>query len=119
MDFRILGALEVADGNGRLLEVPQGRPRALLADLIVNPNRALPTHRIIQDLWMDEAPSNASNAVHVYVSNLRKSLASDHNGTVPLETVAGGYRLNVGPGELDYGRFEAGALEGVALYDRG
>jgi DNA-binding SARP family transcriptional activator len=54
-------------------------------------------------LWGDEAPSSAAKALQVNVSRLRGTLGAAGDR---VETVGGGYRLRVEPGELDAETFE-------------
>ena len=52
-------------------------------------------------LWGERLPPSASDSLDTYVYRLRKQLGSDR-----LLRERGGYRLLVGPGELDVDRFE-------------
>ena len=47
MDFRLLGPLEVVDDDGAALPLGGPRPRALLAQLLLNPNEVVSTDRLI------------------------------------------------------------------------
>jgi DNA-binding SARP family transcriptional activator len=105
MEFRVLGPLEVAE-DGRLLAL-SGRPRALLAVLLVHANEVVSSDRLVDALWGDEPPPTAQNALQVHVSQLRKLL-----GAGRIETRSPGYRLAVGPDELDSARFERLLAEG-------
>jgi DNA-binding SARP family transcriptional activator len=100
VDFRLLGSLEVA-ADGRTVELGRGRPRALLAILLLRANQVVPAERLIDDLWAGEAPPTAPKMVQMYVVELRKALADD-----ALATVSPGYALRVRPDELDLDRFE-------------
>lgn len=100
MDFRLLGSLEVA-ADGRTVELGRGRPRALLAILLLRANQVVPAERLIDDLWAGDAPPTAPKMVQMYVAELRKALADD-----ALATVSPGYALRVRPDELDLDRFE-------------
>ena len=73
MDFRILGPLEVWDGDS---EVSLGGPklRALLAVLLLRPNEVVPSDRLIDELWGADPPDRAGAALRVNVSRLRKAL---------------------------------------------
>src|SRR5438445_12065908 len=100
MDFRILGPLEVvADGQ----EVPLGgaKQRALLALLLLHPNRVVSRDRLIDELWETDPPETARTALQVHVSHLRKALGRDR-----IVTEAPGYLVRVEPDELDLERFE-------------
>ena len=108
MEFRILGPLEVWEGDRRL---PLGgaKHRALLAILILNANRVVATDRLIELLWGDEPPETVNNTLQVSVSQLRKVLEPDHVRGTPHRVLVSqepGYLLRVLPAELDLGRFE-------------
>src|SRR5215211_3746126 len=112
MEFRILGPLEVWDGEG---EVSLGgpKPRALLAGLLLHPNEAVPADRLIDELWGEEPPEDAAAALRVNVSRLRKALAQD-----VLTTRSPGYVIRVEPDELDLHRFERLVDDGRSLLAR-
>jgi DNA-binding SARP family transcriptional activator len=101
VEFRLLGPLEVA-ADDRIVGLGGGRPRALLAILLLRANQVVPTERLIDDLWAGEAPATARNMVQMYVAELRKSLVHD-----VLATASPGYVLRVGPDQLDLDRFES------------
>ena len=107
MEFRILGPLEARDGD-RVLNLGGPKPRALLAALLVHANEPVPAERLAMALWGEDAAADAVKTLHVHVSRLRKALG----GGDSLETAGGGYRLRVGPGELDAGRFEQLVADG-------
>jgi DNA-binding SARP family transcriptional activator len=99
-EFRLLGPLEaVVDGTP--VQLAAAKPRALLALLLLNRNRVLSTERLIDELWGDDPPAQATKTLQVYVSQLRKGLGGGR-----LLTRAPGYLLRVEPGELDLERFE-------------
>jgi DNA-binding SARP family transcriptional activator len=100
MEYRILGPLEVRDGD-RSLPLAGAKQRALLALLLVNANHVLSRDRLIDSLWGEDPPETAVTSVQVYVSRLRKLLPP---GT--LVTRPPGYLLEVEPDELDLQRFE-------------
>ena len=100
-DFRILGPVEVGDGD-REVRLGGGKQRALLALLLVNANRTLAIDRIVDDLWGDDVPESAQKMVQIYVSKLRKALPPE-----TLHTRPPGYALAIEPDRLDLHRFEA------------
>ena len=106
MEFRILGNLHVLDGD-REIAVSGGKLRALLANLLVHANRAVSEDALIEVLWGDGATSRSADNLHVLVSRLRKTIASDR-----VVRVGGGYLIRVNGGELDLTRFEALRAEG-------
>jgi DNA-binding SARP family transcriptional activator len=101
LEFRILGPLEVVD-RGRTLALGGPRQRALLALLLMRANRVVSRDELIDDLWEDEAPEGARNALQYHVSRLRKALAPND----VLVTREPGYMIRVAPGELDLLEFE-------------
>ena len=100
MKFRILGPLEVFDGN-RALEVGGAKQRSLLAVLLLNANQVVSSHRLIDAIWGEEPPETAGKAIQNYVSQLRRVLGKER-----LETKAPGYLLRVDRDELDAYVFE-------------
>src|SRR5829696_5757600 len=99
MRFGILGPLEVRDGD---VPVRLGgrRQRALLARLLIDPNRMVAVDRLVDDLWGDSVPESAVKMVHIYVSQLRKLLPHGM-----LVTRAPGYAVELEPEALDVVRF--------------
>jgi DNA-binding SARP family transcriptional activator len=106
VEFFVLGPLEVVV-DGRPVSLPAAKPRALLALLLLNRNRVVPTGVLIAELWSDEPPETATKALQVYVSQLRKAIGADRLLTKPP-----GYSLRVDEGELDLDRFERLVGEG-------
>ena len=100
MQFAILGPLEATDG-GRPLVLTRAKQRALLTALLLRPNEAVSTDRLLEALWGERPPPTALTALQGHVSHLRKVLPPDR-----LRTGARGYLLHVEPGELDLERFE-------------
>jgi DNA-binding SARP family transcriptional activator len=114
LEFAVLGPLEVRD-DGDLVDVGPRMPRALLASLLIEANRVVSQDRLIDQLWGDDSPAQATAALQVYVSNLRRALERDREaGKRPrmLLTRAPGYVLQVPAEALDATRFEALVAEG-------
>jgi ABC-type transport system substrate-binding protein/DNA-binding SARP family transcriptional activator/DNA-binding beta-propeller fold protein YncE len=103
VEFRILGPLQVLDGER---ELPLGSPKAqaLLAALLLHPGAVVSRDRLIEELWGESPPPTAGKALNVHISQLRKTLA--RNGDQPVATRAPGYVLEVAPERLDAARFE-------------
>ncbi len=83
------------------LPLPGGRPRALLALLLLHRNEIVSVDRLIDALWPDAPPTSARKAVQVYVVQLRRIL-----GEGPLLTRGPGYSVRMAPDQLDLERFE-------------
>ena len=75
MEFRILGALEVANNAGNV-PIAGGKQRALLALLIVHAGELLPAERIVDELWGDDAPAEAMNSLQSLISKLRRAFGA-------------------------------------------
>jgi len=97
--FRVLGPLEVIDGD-RAVGIG-GQQRSMLAMLLLHANQVVSVDRLIEALWGAAPPATAAKTVQVYVSRLRKDL-----GDQRLSTRAPGYLLHLDRSELDLARFE-------------
>ena len=103
MEFRILGPLEVLEGD-LPVPLPGPRQRSLLALLLLHANEVVSSDRLVDELWTHEDPESGSAALQASVSRLRKALGG---GSELLATVPPGYVVRVGPDQLDLHRFEA------------
>lgn len=100
LTFGLLGPVQVrADDR----PVPAGPPRqrAVLAALLLHANRVTPVDDIVDLIWGDDPPRTARKNVQLYVWRLRQ-LIGDRLASDPP-----GYRIEVGPDELDLFRFDA------------
>jgi DNA-binding SARP family transcriptional activator len=100
VEFRILGSLQVLDGDTPV-EVTGAKQRAVLALLIVRANEVVGSERLIDELWGEQAPRNAAAALYSHVSRLRKAL-----GPEVLARREWGYVLRTPPESIDLHRFE-------------
>ena len=105
--FRVLGHLEVGNGEPRALG---GRKqRALLVYLLLHAGKPVSTDTLVDALWSEQPPSTASAVVYTYMRKLRLAL----EGTpASITTETSGYRLAVSDDELDLRRFELLARRG-------
>ena len=108
-----MGPLELWD-EGAEVSLAGPKPRALLALLLLHPNEVVPADRLIEELWVEDSPQRAADALRVNVSRLRKALPQD-----VLTTRSPGYLIRVEPDELDLHRFERLVDEGRSLLARG
>jgi DNA-binding SARP family transcriptional activator len=100
LEFRILGPLEVWDGE-KAVQLGGQRQRALLAVLAMHVGEVVPSERLITYLWGETPPRTAATALQNAVSQLRKALGSD-----VVETRAPGYVLAAEKDAVDARRFE-------------
>lgn len=99
MEFRILGPLELVDGQDPVsLDAP--KQRTLLGVLLLHPNEVVSTERLIDELWGDRPPATAGKIVQTYVSQLRRVL-----GPTVIETRQPGYLLRIEEDTLDAATF--------------
>ena len=114
MEFRILGPLEAWQA-GRLISLGGPKQRALLAVLLINANRVVPTERLIALIWGEDAPETAGATLQVTISNLRKILEPQHARGLLYEVLVSqpaGYMLRLASDQLDSARFEMLAAGG-------
>ena len=106
MEFRILGPLEVVDGD-HALELGATKQQTLLAVLLLHPGELVSPTRLMHELWGEEPPPSAGKAIQGYVSGLRRIL-----GAETIVTRTRGYVLS--PGRLDADAFQRLAAEAQA-----
>jgi len=99
VEFRVLGPLEVVDGD-EPLSLGGGLPRRLLALLLLNRNQFVSSERLIDVLWEGRPPDTASKALQGLVSQLRKAIGQETVLTRPS-----GYVLRIDHGQYDADRF--------------
>jgi DNA-binding SARP family transcriptional activator/Tfp pilus assembly protein PilF len=110
MEFRVLGPLEVRSG-GLVLALGGLRQRRVLAALLLHPNRVVSLSQLAAAAWDDDPPATLDRQVRNRVGALRRVLTP---GGALIDTEGGGYRLRVGPGELDSMAFADLAQRGRA-----
>ena len=98
MQFRILGPLEVRDGE-RVLALGGERRRAVLALLLLQANRVVSVEQLVDGVWGDAPPPSALASLQNHLGRLRRELGDR------LVTRPPGYLLRVADGELDLERF--------------
>ncbi|MFB4297659.1 BTAD domain-containing putative transcriptional regulator [Actinomadura sp. NTSP31] len=119
--FEILGRLRAWRGE-RELDLGPGKQRAVLAVLLLEPNRAVSTQAIVDAVWAEEPPDNGANVVQKYVAGLRRVLEPDRSPRAPsrlLVLTSAGYSLHVDRGALDAEVFRDDVREALAVRARG
>ncbi|MER7175799.1 AfsR/SARP family transcriptional regulator, partial [Streptomyces mesophilus] len=112
----LLGPVGAGSESGPV-EIGGVRLRMLLARLALEGGRPVSADGLVDGLWGEQPPADASNALQALVSRLRKSL----RGHAAVESVGGGYRLDVTEADVDVHRFEqlAGAGRRALAAGRG
>ena len=85
------------------------RPRALLAALAAGAGRPVRAEELIELVWGDEAPANATKSLQVLVSRTRSACGAD---AIVRDGV--GYRLGIEPTEVDAVRLATLVREAAA-----
>jgi DNA-binding SARP family transcriptional activator/Tfp pilus assembly protein PilF len=116
MRFRLLGPLEIRDGEDwRGIGAPKWR--SVLAALLINPGQIVSVDVLINEVWGETPPAKAGNLISIYVLRLRR-LLGDTDSTL-LVTRAPGYLLRLAAQDTDAQVFEALVREGRRAYAAG
>ncbi|MER6945456.1 BTAD domain-containing putative transcriptional regulator [Nonomuraea sp. NPDC000554] len=103
LTLRLLGPVAGALDDD---EVDLGSPRqqAVLVMLATRAGRVVTMSQLIEGLWGEAPPASAEQSVYTYVAGLRRVLEPGRGRREPstlLIGAAGGYRLQVDPGQVD------------------
>ncbi|CAL9591954.1 hypothetical protein SUDANB145_05244 [Streptomyces sp. enrichment culture] len=111
--YRILGTTQAFRPDGSPVPVGGARLRALLTVLALRAGRTVPPGLLVDQVWADDPPADATGALQALVGRLRRALGAD-----AVALADGGYRLTAAPDDIDLHRFERLAGEGArALAD--
>ena len=100
--YGLLGPVDVR-ADDRAVELTSASQRLVLAMLLLEANRLVPAHRLIDELWGEALPADPPAALRTQVSRLRRALGPAGGSLV---TADGGYRLSLQRRQLDAARFE-------------
>jgi len=109
MQIHMLGPFRLEEG-GRQIPVSGQRQRSVLASLLLRANEFVPSEQLLVDLWGEDSPPSAANALQAAISRLRRALPPGR-----LVTRAPGYAFRIFPDELDISQFEELVSEGRDL----
>ncbi len=116
VDVRVLGPLQL-DHAGSSVPLGGTKQRAVLAMLALRANHVVSTDALVHGLWGDSAPRNATNAVQVYVSRLRKALtvAGLQGGECTVSRRVPGYVLEMDQSDVDVARFDEATRQAARM----
>jgi predicted ATPase/DNA-binding SARP family transcriptional activator len=112
--FALLGPLRVLR-DGQPMVLGGARQRAVLARLLVDPDRVVSVSALAEAVWREAVPRGYATTLQTYVFHLREVLEPDRvHGTMAqvLVTEAGGYRLAARNDQIDAARFEELVADG-------
>jgi DNA-binding SARP family transcriptional activator len=112
LEFRILGPLEVIGPDGHTLELGGGRPRSLLALLLLRANKVVTTDSLIDALWGERPPPTARAALYNAIAALRNLLGAE---VIVAPKGVAGYRLVAARDSIDLNHFERLVAEARVL----
>ena len=101
-EFCLLGPLLVRK-DGTTVPVASGKQRAVLAALLLSPDRTVSLDELTEVLWGSAPPPSARVSVQNHVMRLRKTLGAG----AQIHTHAHGYEIRIDAIDLDVSRFEA------------
>jgi DNA-binding SARP family transcriptional activator len=101
MEFRLLGPVELWH-DGRLVDIGHAKQRCVLAVLLMEAGRVVPTGTLLDRVWGHAPPDAALNVLYGYIARLRKALAP---AGAALARRSGGYLLDAPPERVDVHRF--------------
>ncbi|WP_203182951.1 AfsR/SARP family transcriptional regulator [Streptomyces pratensis] len=119
MRFTILGPVGIVTDNESIPIAGHGQ-RILLASLLLADGRLLTSDQLYGELWGDDPPHTAHNALQAQVSRLRRTLnrlAAAGEVTPPLVTHSAGYVLKVDPSTVDMHTFRCRTAEARRVAD--
>ncbi|GAA0491264.1 hypothetical protein Ade02nite_22840 [Paractinoplanes deccanensis] len=96
--------------DGTPVDLGPAKQRAVLAVLVLQAGRPVPTHHIVDAVWGDDPPENGANVVQKYVAGLRRVLDPARQPRTPGELLAltgSGYVLRIEGHALDADEFMA------------
>lgn len=107
--YRILGPLQVADGDHEAA-ITAGRDRVVLAMLLLNAGRIVGVEELIDAVWDEGPPVTARGQLQTCVSRLRRTLPGATISTDPA-----GYGIQTGSDDLDVTIFTRLTVRGRRL----
>ncbi|MEV7673120.1 AfsR/SARP family transcriptional regulator [Streptomyces sp. NPDC000963] len=117
MFLHVLGPLR-ATVDARPVPLGGRRARTVLAALALEPDWAVSVESLVEAVWGPHSPASARTQIRICVSALRRAFASAGAPEV-IETLSYGYRLRIGPDQLDSAVFESRVHRARELAEHG
>ncbi|HEV8222832.1 MAG TPA: BTAD domain-containing putative transcriptional regulator [Streptosporangiaceae bacterium] len=99
MIYRLLGDLEISGDDGRSLTLPTGKALAVLAALLINPNRLVAKGYLLKAAWGDSETQEAQ--LHKSINAVRRVLEQIGRRDHLITHQKSGYELQVDDADLD------------------
>ena len=115
LNLHVLGEL-TATRDGVVVDLGGRRQRAVLAGLAMQRDQVVPADRLVDCVWGEHPPANATGALQAYVSHLRRRLepyATARQREHVIARAGPGYVLRLPTDAVDAWAFEA-AVEAAA-----
>jgi DNA-binding SARP family transcriptional activator/Tfp pilus assembly protein PilF len=116
VEFAVLGPVEIRTA-GQVHDAGHARQRAVLAVLLLDLGRLVPTESLIDRVWGEEPPASVRNVLYGYLARLRAVIARAAGPEVTLARGPGGYLLQARPEQLDLHRFRRLVADAGAAAD--
>ena len=118
MRFGLLGPVTVQlDAASAPVRIEQRMPEILLAALLLNAGKTVPTVKLTTALWGYDPPPSAASSLYNHVGRLRRLLGSEGGGRIRTASV--GYVIDVASDELDTAEFAALCAEATRMREAG
>jgi DNA-binding SARP family transcriptional activator len=118
MEFQLLGPIEARSEQGAVM-LGGALSRSILAALLLQPNRTVPTKQLIDAAWGESPPAGARTLVQNRVSTLRRILREVQPEDELITTMGSGYLIQLETGQLDVEVFTNGAASADRLAESG
>ncbi|MFI7547404.1 BTAD domain-containing putative transcriptional regulator [Actinoplanes sp. NPDC049599] len=101
-EIRLLGPVEVR-ADGLVFDIGEPRRRTVLAALLVDAGRVVPSTTLVERVWGESPPGHAIRTLGSHVSRIRRVLerAATAGSSVAVVKFPGGYRLDVDRNQVD------------------
>jgi DNA-binding SARP family transcriptional activator len=104
--YELLGPLRIIQaGEPRTITAP--KIETLMATLLTRANQMVHSEELLAEIWGIAPPARARAALHVYISQLRKTVVNPQFGGAVIRTHSQGYLLDVDRAQLDVTELQA------------